>query len=69
MRYRVTGSLTLATLLAFEQAVAKLPGVKSASVTPEPGDVAILKLVATDSALIVPLLVRLPGVRMEIVAA
>jgi hypothetical protein len=67
--YRVAGSLTLATMLAFEEAVSRLPGVGSASVTPEPGDLATLKLTTSDAALLAPLLVCLPGIQLEIEAA
>jgi hypothetical protein len=67
--YQVMGSLTLATMLAFEEAVSRLPGVRSARVTPEPGDLAILTLTTTDAALIPPLLTCLPGVQLQIEAA
>jgi hypothetical protein len=69
LRFRVTGSLTFATMLAFEQAVSRLPGVSLASVTPEPSDVAILALTASDTSLIPPLLVWLPGIRLQVEAA
>jgi hypothetical protein len=69
VRYRVTGALTFATMLAFEQAVSRLPGVSSASVTPEPDDVAVLKLTTSDASLIAPLLVCMPGIQLQIEAA
>jgi hypothetical protein len=69
LRFRVTGTLTFATMLAFEQAVSRLPGVTSASMRPEPYDVAVLALTASDASLIPPLLVCLPGVQLQIEAA
>lgn len=67
--YRVKGSLTFATMLAFEDAVSRLPGVNSASVTPEPGDLATLKLTTSDPTLIPSLLVCLPGIQLQIETA
>jgi hypothetical protein len=56
-------------MLAFEDAVSRLPGVNSASVTPEPGDLATLKLTTSDPTLIPPLLVCLPGIQLQIETA
>lgn len=64
--YRVTGRLTLATMLAFQQTVSRLPTVTLARVVAEPDDVAVLRMKTSDPARVQPLLVSMPGVKLEV---
>jgi hypothetical protein len=64
--YRLSGRLTLATMLAFQQAVSRLPGVTSARVVAEPDDMAVLRMKTSDLAQVQPLLVSMPGVKLEV---
>jgi hypothetical protein len=66
LRYRVSGQLTLATMLAFQQAVSRLPGVSSARVAAEPDDVALLHMTTSDPTGVQELLVAMPGVKLEL---
>jgi hypothetical protein len=66
LRYWVRGRLTLATLLAFQQAVSRLPGVTSARVSAEPDDVADLRLKTTDPSLVQQQLLSMPGVDLQV---
>jgi hypothetical protein len=66
LRYRVRGRLTLATLLAFQQAVSRLPGVTSARVSAELDDVADLRLKTTDPTLVRQLLLSMAGVDLQL---
>jgi hypothetical protein len=66
LRYRVSGQLTLATMLAFQYAVGRLAGVDSARVDPEPDDVAVLSMMTNDSTLVHRQLERIPGVHLRI---
>jgi hypothetical protein len=66
LRYRICGRLTLAMLLAFQQAVGRLPGVTSASVSAEPDDVADLRLKTSDPSLFEQLLLSMPGVELQL---
>jgi hypothetical protein len=66
LRYLVSGRLTLATMLAFQQAVSRLPGVSSARVAAEPGDVAVLQMKTNNPAGVQELLVAMPGVKLEV---
>ncbi|HLZ31828.1 MAG TPA: hypothetical protein VKV73_31280 [Chloroflexota bacterium] len=65
LRYRVSGQLTLATMLAFQYAVSRLPGVDSARVDPEPKDIAVLSMMTTDSALVHRQLERMSAVCLQ----
>ena len=56
-------------MLAFEQAVSRLPGVTSVSVVPQPNDVATLSLTSSDPTLVAQLLESLPGIQLEIESA
>jgi hypothetical protein len=64
--YRLSGRLTLATLLAFQQAVGRLPGVTAARVSAEPDDVADLRLRTSDPSAFQDLLVSIPGVELQL---
>jgi hypothetical protein len=69
LRYRVSGQLTLATMLAFQYAVSRLPGVDSARVDPEPNDVAVLSMMTNDSTLVHRLLQGMSGVHLQMDSA
>jgi hypothetical protein len=61
VRFRVTGPLTFARIMALEQALQSLDGVSSAVVTPEGGEAATISFVAQDAARAVDDLLRVPG--------
>lgn len=70
LRYQVSGQLTLASLLAFQQAVSRLPGVDSARVDPHPDDLVVLSMTTNDDASLVQrLLVSMPGIHLQMEAA
>jgi hypothetical protein len=64
--YRLSGRLTLATLLAFQQVVSRLPGVTAARVSAEPDEVADLRLRTSDPTAFEQLLVSIPGVELQL---
>ena len=66
LRYQVSGRLTLATMLAFQQAVSRLPGVNAARVEPMSNDVAVLNITTNDSTLVRGLLGSMAGVHLQI---
>jgi hypothetical protein len=69
LRYRIAGDMTYAMLLALEQAVARLPGVISARLFPEPDDTCVLDVQTADPTLFRPLLGSLPGLELHVDAA
>jgi hypothetical protein len=62
-RYQISGSFTFASLLALEQAVARLYGARSVSVVPIPGG-AILSLMTLNPAELLPKLQTIPDFPM-----
>jgi hypothetical protein len=69
LRYRLSGRLTLATMLALQQAVSRLPGVNSANLDPEPDDVAVLSMTTNDSTLVQRLLGSMPAFHLQVDSA
>jgi hypothetical protein len=68
VRYRVTGPLTFARIMALEHALQGLDGVSSAVVIPEGGEAATISFVAEDAARAIEDLLRVPGLPLEIVS-
>jgi hypothetical protein len=68
VRFRVTGPLTFARIMALEHALQSLDGVSSAVVIPEGGEAATISFVAEDAAGAIEDLLRVPGLPLEIMS-
>jgi hypothetical protein len=66
VRYRVTGPLTFARIMALEHALQSLEGVSGAFISPEGGDAATIAFVAQDPARAIEDLLRAPGLPLEL---